>query len=42
MQQSQILTYQKRDMDADALCGFLIPITFSGSFDVGFIVEDNR
>ncbi|MFM5248169.1 hypothetical protein, partial [Aeromonas caviae] len=31
---------KKRDMDADALCGFLIPITFSGSFDVGFIVED--
>ncbi|WP_429147743.1 hypothetical protein [Aeromonas rivipollensis] len=31
---------KKRDMDADALCGFLIPITFSGGFDVGFIVED--
>ncbi|MGY3870226.1 hypothetical protein ACW5W4_11915 [Aeromonas crassostreae] len=31
---------KKRDMDADALCGFLIPIAFSGGFDVGFIVED--
>ena len=31
---------KKRDMDADALCGFLIPITFSGGFDVGFIVEN--
>jgi len=27
-------------IDADELCGFLIPITFSGSFDVGFIVDD--
>lgn len=31
---------KKLDMDADALCGFLIPITFSGGFDVGFIVEN--
>lgn len=27
-------------IDAEEKCGFLIPITFSGSFDVGFIVDD--
>ncbi|MGU5716579.1 hypothetical protein [Aeromonas taiwanensis] len=28
------------NIEADSLCGFLIPITFSGSFDVGFIIND--
>ncbi|WP_270793555.1 MULTISPECIES: hypothetical protein [unclassified Aeromonas] len=28
------------NIEAVELCGFLIPITFSGSFDVGFIVND--
>lgn len=28
-------------IEADPLCGFLIPITFSGLFDVGFIVNDD-
>lgn len=27
------------NIDAVALCGFLIPIVFSGSFDIGFIVN---
>lgn len=28
------------NIEADARCGFFIPITFSGSFDVGFVINN--